>query len=107
MIASRRTEWNFGLQRAVEWARDLNKPLVVFEALRCDYRWASDRLHRFVIQGMADNARRLERAGVFYYPYLEPKRDAGGKVRYMSSENTARKLRVGNYLRQYGRDTCA
>lgn len=49
MIAVRRTEWNFSLQRAEEWARELRKPLVVFEPLRCGYRWASDRLHQFVI----------------------------------------------------------
>lgn len=77
MTAFRRTEWNFSLQRAVEWARDLRKPLVVFEALRCGYPWASDRLHHFVIQGMADNARRLRRKPVLYYPYLEPEHDAG------------------------------
>lgn len=77
MIANRRTGWNFSLQRAVQWARDLNKPLLVFEALRCGYRWASDRLHRFVIQGMRDNQRRLQRAGVFYYPYIEPQAGHG------------------------------
>ena len=58
MVANRRTRWNFSLQRAAEWARELNRPLVVLEALRAGYRWASDRLHWFVIQGMADNARR-------------------------------------------------
>jgi deoxyribodipyrimidine photo-lyase len=73
MIANRRCGWNFSLQRAADWAQDLKKPLVVFEPLRCGYRWASDRLHRFVIQGMADNQRRFQQAGVFYYPYLEPK----------------------------------
>jgi len=77
MVANRRTTWNFSLQRAVDWARDLGKPLVVFEALRTGYRWASDRLHYFVIQGMADNARRLEGSPVTYYPYLEPKAGAG------------------------------
>jgi deoxyribodipyrimidine photo-lyase len=45
MIAHRRTTWNFSLQLAVDWARQLNRPLIVFEALRCDYPWASDR-HR-------------------------------------------------------------
>ena len=45
MTAFRRTSWNYSLQRAVDWALDLKKPLVVFEALRCDYPWASDRLH--------------------------------------------------------------
>ncbi|MEJ2719387.1 MAG: deoxyribodipyrimidine photolyase, partial [Deltaproteobacteria bacterium] len=77
MIANRRTEWNFSLQRAVEWARELDKPIVVFEALRCGYQWASDRLHWFIIQGMKDNAERLDRAGVLYIPYLERERDAG------------------------------
>lgn len=72
MIAFRRTTWNFSLDRAVEWARELNKPLLVFEPLRCGYKWASDRLHRFVIDGMADNAERLAASGVLYYPYLEP-----------------------------------
>jgi deoxyribodipyrimidine photo-lyase len=76
MVASRRTTWNFSLQRAVEWARDLKKPLVVFEALRCGYRWASDRLHRFVIQGMHDNQRALDNKPVTYYPYLEPEQGA-------------------------------
>jgi deoxyribodipyrimidine photo-lyase len=77
MTAFRRTEWNFSLQRATAWSRDLNKPLLVFEALRCDYRWASDRIHLFVIQGMADNARRLaHRKSVLYYPYLEPRQGA-------------------------------
>jgi deoxyribodipyrimidine photo-lyase len=77
MIAYRRTTWNFSLQRAVEWAYNLKKPLVVLEALRCDYPWASDRLHRFVLDGMADNARRLQGTGALYYPYVEPAPTAG------------------------------
>lgn len=77
MIANRRTEWNYSLQRAVQWARDLRKPLVVLEALRTGYRWASDRVHYFVIQGMADNARRLRGKAVLYFPYLEPEPGAG------------------------------
>ena len=48
MIASRRVTWNFALDRAVEWAEKLQKPLVILEALRCGYPWASDRMHRFV-----------------------------------------------------------
>ena len=37
-------------------ASSCGRPLVVFEPLRVGYRWASDRLHAFVLQGMADNA---------------------------------------------------
>jgi deoxyribodipyrimidine photo-lyase len=76
MIAFRRTEWNFSLQRAVEWCVELKKPLVIFEPLRVDYHWASDRLHRFIIDGMADNAARiskLKNRGILYFPYVEPK----------------------------------
>jgi deoxyribodipyrimidine photo-lyase len=77
MVANRRTRWNFSLERAVDWAASLAKPLVVLEALRCDYPWASDRLHAFVIQGMADNAAALRAAAVTYYPYVEPRVGAG------------------------------
>ena len=72
MIAARRSRYNFGLQRAVEHAVRLGKPLVVLEALRAGHRWASARFHQFVIDGMLDQARRFQRPGVHYHPYLEP-----------------------------------
>jgi deoxyribodipyrimidine photo-lyase len=77
MTAFRRPDYNFALQRAVEWARQLKRPLVVLEALRSDYRWASDRLHAFVLRGMIDNARYFEERDVAYYPYVEPAAGAG------------------------------
>ena len=57
MISARRLGWNFGLQRAVDYAVALRKPLVILEALRCDYPGANDRLHQFVLDGMAVNRR--------------------------------------------------
>ena len=77
MIAARRTSWSFALQRAVEHAVALRRPLLVLEALRCGHRWASMRFHRFVLQGMADNAARFAARGVAYHPYVEPAKDAG------------------------------
>ncbi len=77
MIAARRTRSNFALQRAVDWAKELGKPLVVFEPLRCGYQWASDRLHAFVIEGMVANAKLLAGKSVTYFPYLEPENGAG------------------------------
>jgi deoxyribodipyrimidine photo-lyase len=77
MIAQRRTRSSFALDRAIARSEELGKPLLVLEALRCGYQWASARLHRFVIDGMADNARRLREAGVAYYAYLEPKPGEG------------------------------
>ena len=72
MIAARRTRANFALQRALALAQELGRPLLVLEALRCGYRWASDRLHAFALQGMADNAADFSAAGVTYLPYVEP-----------------------------------
>ena len=76
MVAFRRTRWNFSLQRAVEWCLELNKPLLLFEPLRVGYGWASDRFHRFIMDGMADQEKSLEKAGVTYYAYVEPSPDA-------------------------------
>ena len=70
MTAARRTTWNFALQRAVDWAMHLERPLVVFEPLRCGYRWACDRFHAFVVQGMADNAAACARAGTALHTLL-------------------------------------
>jgi deoxyribodipyrimidine photo-lyase len=77
MTAYRRSGWNFALQRAARWAERLQRPLVVLEALRCDYPWASERLHTFVLEGMLDNARAFDGARVAYYPYVEPEPGAG------------------------------
>ena len=77
MIASRRTGWNYALEHAVAWAKELDRPLVILEALRSGYPWAGDRLHRFILDGMADNSRRLKNRAVTYYPYVEPKPGAG------------------------------
>lgn len=72
MIAARRLSSNFAIDRALEYCRELGKPLLIFESLRCGYQWASDRIHRFIVDGMADNAASAKRFGVTYYPYLEP-----------------------------------
>jgi deoxyribodipyrimidine photo-lyase len=72
MVAARRTHQSFALDRAVEAARALDKPLVVLEALRAGHPWASERFHGFVLQGMADNAARFAAARVAYHPYVEP-----------------------------------
>ncbi len=47
----------------------------MLEAIRCDYPWASDRHHAFVLDGMRDNADAFARRGVKYYPYVERRPD--------------------------------
>lgn len=77
MTAARRPVWSFALDHALDWARRLGKPLVVFEALRAGYRWANDRHHHVVIEGMRDNAAAFADGPVTYVPFVEPEAGAG------------------------------
>ena len=72
MVAARRSRWNMALERAAEHAREQGCPLVVLEALGCRNRWASDRMHRFVLDGMRDNLDAFARTPLTYHPYVEP-----------------------------------
>ena len=80
MTSARRLEWNFALQHAVDHAIRWRKPLVILEALRCDYPHANDRLHQFVLDGMVVNRQRAARSNALYFPYVEPKRGDGSKL---------------------------
>lgn len=77
MTAARRLGWNHALDHALSEARALGKPLLILEALRVAYPWASDRHHRFILDGMAEHARALESSPVGYHPYVEPEPGAG------------------------------
>lgn len=77
MTAARRLEHHFGLQRAAWWARQLDRPLLVLEPLRCAYPWATARAQRFVLDGMAEHAARLAGGPIAYWPYVEPAAGAG------------------------------
>jgi deoxyribodipyrimidine photo-lyase len=91
MIASRRLRWNFGLQHAIGLAEEHRRPLVVLEPLGVGYRWANDRLHAFVLQGMRDHADRLRTRPALYYPYVEP---AAGAARGLVEEIGRRAVAV-------------
>jgi len=77
MVGFRRPRWNFALQHAAAHAAELDKPLVIFEALRVGYPWASDRFHRFILDGMRANATHFATKNVVYYPYVEPAEGSG------------------------------
>ena len=77
MIAQRRLRRNHALQRAARIARGVDKPLVILEPVRCGYTHASERLHRFILEGMADHQETLEKRAVRYLPYVEPTPGAG------------------------------
>jgi deoxyribodipyrimidine photo-lyase len=77
MVAARRTRCNPSLEHAVERANALGLPLVIFEPLRIGYRWASDRHHRFILDGMRDTHARCAEADVRYIPWVEPRAGDG------------------------------
>jgi deoxyribodipyrimidine photo-lyase len=86
MTSSRRPFYNYALQRAVEWAAELGKPLVIFEPLRAGYRWASPRFHKWVQAGMLDNCEYFGTQNVLYYPYVEPRHgDARGLLESLAT----------------------
>ena len=45
--------------------------MIVVEALSLEHRWANDRSHTFVLQGMLDNREAFESSNVTYIPYVE------------------------------------
>ncbi len=87
MTTARRPRFNFALEHAVSWATELKKPLVVLEALRTAYPWASRRLHRFVMDGMVANAAYFATTSLTYYPYLKPAEGAGSGLIDAFAEN--------------------
>jgi len=86
MIAQRRLSYNYALDHAIDRAVEFGKPLLIFEPLRVRYQWASDRLHRFIIEGMRDNAERARKVGVAYYPYVEPTPGSGSPLLHRLAE---------------------
>ena len=55
MQINRRFHYNFAMEYAVAWANKLGKPLLILEAFSCDYPWATDRTHTFMMQGMKEH----------------------------------------------------
>lgn len=86
MIAQRRLNYNIALEYAIERAIEFERPLLIFEPLRVRYQWASDRIHRFIIEGMRDNANAAKEFGVAYYPYVEPKPGKGSPLLHRLAE---------------------
>jgi photolyase PhrII len=66
-----RTHDNPALDFAAEQANRLRLPLLVYQGLRADYPWASDRIHTFILESAADLATEFERRGIQYGFYLD------------------------------------
>ena len=82
MTSARRSRWNYALDHAIDLANEANVPLIVVESLALGHRWANDRIHTFVLQGMIDNRKLFESAPLTYVPYVETKQgQASGLLR--------------------------
>src|SRR5215207_3434814 len=67
----KRTTHNHALTFAVRKANELKLPLVVYEGLKYYYPWASDRIHTFILEGVAEKRAAFEKLGIRYIFYLQ------------------------------------
>jgi deoxyribodipyrimidine photo-lyase len=78
--SARRLRRNIALEHAIARATALRLPVVVYEPLRPDDPYASDRLHAFVAGGVAQNRRDAEARGLRYLFFPPPTREAARGV---------------------------
>ena len=67
----KRTTHNHALKFAIEQANERNLPLVVYEALKFYYPWANDRIHTFILEGVAEKREAFAKLGISYVFYLQ------------------------------------
>jgi deoxyribodipyrimidine photo-lyase len=89
MQMNRRAESNHALEHAVSQANHLGLPLFVYEGLTCTYPYASDRFHRFILDGVPDTQASLARRGVGYGFYLRRRRSDPNDLLYRLAANAA------------------
>ncbi len=67
----KRTTHNHALNKAIGIANELGLPLVVYEGLKYYYPWASDRIHTFILEGVAEKKKAFAAMGIRYIFYLQ------------------------------------
>ncbi|MGD8748214.1 MAG: hypothetical protein PVI44_07080 [Balneolaceae bacterium] len=81
MQTNHRLQYNYALEYAVGWANKLNKPLLIYEELTCNYRWACDRFHRFYLEGMKEHFEETKGSDINYIPFVE--KEVGQSKRFV------------------------
>jgi deoxyribodipyrimidine photo-lyase len=76
-----RSRENPALNFAAERANELGLPLVLYQGLRPDYPWASDRFHTFILESAADMAADFADRGIAYGFHLERGKRGQGEPR--------------------------
>lgn len=80
MQINRRFQYNYALDYAIGWANKLGKPLLIVEDLVCNYSWASDRTHTFMMQGMAEQLAEADEKGFNFLPLVESDKDQAIRI---------------------------
>lgn len=77
----KRASHNYALNFAIQMANERRMPLVVYEGVKFDYPWASDRFHTFILEGVAEKQLEFSERGIRYVFYLQRnKRDPKNTV---------------------------
>jgi deoxyribodipyrimidine photo-lyase len=67
----KRASHNYALNFAIKMANERRLPLVVYEGLKFYYPWASDRIHTFILEGVAEKQAEFSKRGIRYVFYLQ------------------------------------
>ncbi len=86
---NRRVDSNHALEHAAGLANSLGLPLLCYEGLTCSYPWANDRIHTFVLEGVAEQARRLRARGIGYLFYLRRRHSDPNDLLYRLAADAA------------------
>ena len=86
---NRRVAFNHALAYAAGMANQAGLPLLVYEGLTCDYPYASDRLHTFILEGVPDTARELRKLGIGHVFYLRRTKVDANDALYRLADDAA------------------
>jgi deoxyribodipyrimidine photo-lyase len=86
---NRRVQANHALDFAAGVANRLQLPLLVFESLSCDYPYASDRLHTFILEGVGETAAQLGKLGAGYVFELRRRQGEISRIGELAGEAAA------------------
>ncbi len=86
---NRRADTNQALDFAADLGNQLHLPVLFYEGLTYDYPYASDRFHRFILEGVPETGRRLATLGMGYVFYLRRRPSDPNDVLYRLSARAA------------------
>ena len=84
-----RAEQNWALTAAIEEANRLALPVVAYQGLGHTYPQANDRLHRFILEGVAELPERFARRGIRYHFYLRRRATDPNDLLYRLAQRAA------------------